>query len=285
MKRRKWTWVLLLIVCAVAFFGYRIWKGKVSDTIPPVISISQDEQLLEVSAYAPREVLLQGVTARDDRDGDVTETLVVEKIDQIREDGTVTVTYAAFDRSGNVTKIQRQVRYTDYVGPRFTLSRSLIFVYPNNFDVMDFVGAEDALDGDISHRVKATSVDGTAVTTEGVHMVRFRVTNSLGDTRELQIPVEVCTSGKYTGNLSLTEYLIYLPRGAEFNARDYLDTYLLYGKTTDLKVGMDENMELKTTGVVNTEEPGTYPVSYYVSVTQGSAVYTGYAKLIVVVEG
>ena len=42
------------------------------------------------------------MTAEDERDGDVTDSLVVQEISGFNEDGTRTVTFAAVDRSGNV---------------------------------------------------------------------------------------------------------------------------------------------------------------------------------------
>lgn len=47
--------------------------------------------------------LLKGVSAIDDVDGDVTESIVIEKLART-SDGNILVTYAALDSSNNVTK-------------------------------------------------------------------------------------------------------------------------------------------------------------------------------------
>lgn len=67
--------------------------------------------------------LLAGVTATDAEDGDVTASLLVEGISGRNDDGTVQVTYAAFDSNHHVTKATRAVRYTDYT-KRASRSRS-----------------------------------------------------------------------------------------------------------------------------------------------------------------
>ena len=120
--------ILLSIVmaAAIALFGaYLVMTRNFKDTTPPVITV--EEQMLEISVKDDRDILMTGITAMDNRDGDVTASLLVESVYGITEDHETTVTYAAFDRAGNVSKIQRKVRYTDYREPRFELDASLCF--------------------------------------------------------------------------------------------------------------------------------------------------------------
>ena len=282
MIKKNWKLLVLAALCLVALAGYRMYDGWRTDTVAPKITVS-DSGVPEMSVYAP-EALLEGVTATDDRDGDVTASIVVENVSDIKKDGTVTVTYAAFDSSGNVAKTQRTVRYTDYEPPRFTLRESLDFVYNTGFDVLDVVGAVDLLDGDIGYRVKATATDAASINTEGVHNVRFWVSNSLGDTSELVLPVEVYYSGRYNAQLKLTDYLLYLDSGEAFDPMDYLREYIAGGEDTSLTNGIPAGLTLETEGRVDTNNPGVYVISYTVSSTRGSTLYEGYARLIVVVE-
>ena len=283
MIKKNWKLLILVAVCIGILVGYRIFDSLHTDSTAPKITIS-DSGIPEMSVYAT-EALLEGVTATDDRDGDVTSSIVVEHVGGIMDDGTVTVTYAAFDSSGNVAKAQRTVCYTDYESPRFTLRKSLDFVYGTNFDVLDVVGAVDLLDGDIGYRVKATSMDAASINTEGVHNIQFRVSNSLGDLVELVLPVEVYYSGRYNAQLYLTEYLLYLEVGETFNPKDYLQEYIARGEGTDLTKRIPESVSVEMEGRVDTATPGVYVVSYNASSTQGNTLYEGYARLIVVVEG
>ena len=282
--RKNGLLITLLIICLLLFGAYLFYDRTVSDNIPPEITISEGEQILQVSVLDDRQMLLQGVSAQDDRDGDVTKWILVESVDQLNDEDQVVVTYAAFDRSGNVSKAQRTVQYTDYAGPRFTLSQPLVFPHNAWFDVLQVIGAEDAVDGDIDHRVKATLLDESSITNEGIHNVRFRVTNSLGDTEELVVGVEVYPAGKYNATLTLNRYIVYLPVGAEFSAKSYLDSFMVYGQTFSLEEGLPENIQLQLEGIVNTAEPGVYPVSYTVSREWGSQKNVGFSKLIVIVE-
>lgn len=283
MKDKKWIYLMLIVLCIAVFFGYRSFDRVRTDSRAPEISVGT--QQLQVSVHDPEELLLQGVTARDNRDADVTDSLVVENVRLLQADGTAVVTYAAFDRSGNVAKAQREILYTDYESPRFTLNRSLTFAHGTGFDIMDVVGARDLLDGDISHRVRATAMDDVAISNQGIHDVQFRVTNTLGQTVELTLPVEVYASGLYDARVTLTDYLVYLDAGAAFHPNQYLDSFALGSEKTELARGIPEELTVRITGEVDTGVPGVYPVAYKISMIRGTNVFTGYAKLIVVVEG
>ena len=224
--------VLLLMILAVAvglFAGYHIWVHNRLDTVGPVITI--DDGLLEISVEESEEALLTGIHATDDRDGDVTASILVESILGIHDDNVTTVTYAAFDRAGNVTKIQRQVRYKDYVSPRFVLHGSLTFPYGSGFDLLEYIGAMDVIEGDIGRRVHATLVSDTKnIDSQGRHRVKLQVSNDLGDTVSIILPVEVYDSEWYLADVQLSDYLIYLERGASFDPEAYLEKFIFRGE-------------------------------------------------------
>ncbi len=289
MKRRNWICLILIVGCLAVFFGYRSVTQLASDHVAPEIFM---EESLELSVNDPQSVLLQGVTARDDRDGDVTDSLLVEKVKLVDKSGKMRVTYAAFDSAGNVAKAAREVQYTDYHSPRFSLSAPLLFTQYSSVDVLSLLTVEDLLDGDISHRARATLLDNTSINTPGTHDVEFRVTNSLGETVELVLPVEVRASGSYEAKLTLTEYLVYLNAGEAFQAKNYLKTFTRGTTETSLTAGLPQNYVLKTEGTVDTGTPGVYSVSYTVTYTKVNETnpslnqsYSAVSKLIVVVEG
>ena len=205
MKKRNWLLLLLIVLCLAAFFGYRKLDQLRTDTRAP--QIHMDEQPLEVSVRDDKSALLAGVTASDNVDGDVTASLVVERVNLTDSDGSISVSYAAFDSAGNVAKAKREGRYTDYERPRFTLNAPLVYTVDHSFDVLSNVGAVDAIDGDIQHRVRATTKGTSSIMALGSHMVQFQVTNSLGDTVSETFPVEVISSGIYNAALELTDYL------------------------------------------------------------------------------
>ncbi len=281
MKKANLICIVLILACAVTFLGYRVLSDLQTDVKAPEIHIQGE---LALSVQEPREALLQGVTAKDDRDGDVTASLVVEST-TMGEDGTVKVVYAAFDAAGNVARAYRRVTYSDYRGPRFSLRGPLVFSNNTSFDVLTQITAFDDMDGNITRRIRATSLTDRSVLEVGIHEVCFRVTNDLGDKVELTLPVEVVPAQAYQASLSLTDYLIYLDTGSKFNARDYLYGFTILDEFTYLRGSFPEELTLKISGTVDTSAPGIYPVSYTVTGMLREEPYTAYSKLIVIVEG
>ena len=286
MKKKNLLLLVPITLSAALFLGYRAWDSLRTDDTPPQISIS--EESIQLSVSDPNSILLQGVTAQDDRDGDVTDSLLVERITKADGSGAIEVTIAAFDRSGNVAKATRAASYTDYQSPRFTLDRPLLFSYGSSFDLLAAIGAEDPADGDIQHRVRATSLDDTTVSSIGDHQVEFRVTNSLGDTVRVTLPVTVYYADTYGMKVELTDYLVYLKTGSAFNAKDYLLQATRGNVSVSLQGGRPDNYSVRITGDVNTGVPGVYPVDYTVTHTQqatgGTQYTTGFSRLIVIVE-
>lgn len=290
MKRKNWLLVLLILGCLAALYGYRTMVLLKTDNEPPQIEIPQETA--EFSVHDPRSALVRGITATDKTDGDVTASLVVENVRLLDSDGTIRVDYAAFDKSGNVEKAHRTARYTDYESPRFTLEGPLAYTYGSNFDVLSTVGAVDAVDGDIQHRVRATTLEESSVAITGTHQIQFQVTNSLGDTVSYVFPVEIYPADAYNATLELTDYILYMKTGESFVASRYLKSFILQGEETNLRAGVPRDFSLKTTGTVDTSQPGTYSVDLRLTYTQRHDTnpdldrkYTAYSKLIVVVEG
>lgn len=275
--------LLMILALAVALFGsYYLWIHNRLDVTGPVITL--EEEILHLSVGDGDEALLRGVTATDDRDGDVTASLLVESVTGISEEGLTTVVYAAFDGAGNVSKLSRQICYTDYVSPRFVLFRALRFPYGTNFDVLEYVGAEDVLEGDIRRRVHATLVSDTRSVNElGTHIVRFQVTNSLGDTVELDLPVEVYDPQWFNASVSLDTYLLYLEKGDAFDAEDHLKSFVIRGDEIDISRRIPTDIVCEVNGQVNTRVPGVYEVGYVLSRQVNTQTFTGQTSLIVIV--
>lgn len=284
MKKSRIVLQCLVLAAAIAAFGvYWMFSNARSDTTGPEITV--DDSLLELSVQDPSSMLLQGITAYDQRDGDVTASILVESVYGISADHVTTVTYAAFDRAGNVTKAQRNIRYTDYTPPKFTLDCSLAVPRDSTINILDCIGAEDVLDGDIRRRVRTTIVSDTGtLRDEGVHQVQLRVTNSLGDMAEIIVPVEIYSADKYNAELALSKYILYLSQGEQFEPKDYLLSLSYYGTVIGLGGTLPDGVTLKTNDQVNVNEPGVYTVSYTVSYTVRETEYTGYAKLVVIIE-
>lgn len=282
MKKKSFILQCFVLVLAIAIFvGYNMFIDFTTDSKGPEIAVP--EELLELSVEDPQSALLQGVTARDNRDGDVTDSVIVENVYGLTDGNVVTVTYAAFDRSGNVTKATRQVRYTDYHSPKLVINRSLAL--SAGIDIMNYISATDVFEGDIGRRVRGTIVSDTgSLASIGTHEVEFQVYNSIGDTVKLRVPVEVYSPDKYNAKVELKENLVYLSEREMFDYDSYLSSFSYNSVEYDLSNGVPADLNVTVKGSVNTWSPGVYPVTYTVTRIYGQMIYTGYAMLVVVVE-
>ena len=109
MKKLKVFSVILLITSIGAFVAFQGYTRMIQDKKPPVVSCDSSE--LKVSVKAKEKDLLKGVTAKDSRSGDVSDTLVVENMSEFTDKGKRTVTYAAVDKSMNVGRAERTLVY------------------------------------------------------------------------------------------------------------------------------------------------------------------------------
>ena len=136
----------LFILTLLAFCGLRIYRRLTVDVTPPVITCSTDS--IDVSVTAGEEALLQGVMASDDRDGDLTDQILIKGVTPALADSSAQVTYIVFDSANNMATVTRTVRYTDYQAPRFALSRPLVYPLGQTVTLLDRLTASDVLDGD-----------------------------------------------------------------------------------------------------------------------------------------
>lgn len=286
MKKRNWIYLVLIALCIGVWAAYWAIDQMGTDHRAPEIITSADAPA--VSVLEPASAFLQGVTATDNVDGDVTGSLVVESVKLLDTDGTVELTYAAFDAAGNVAKVRQQAKYTDYESPRFSLNQTLAFSQNTNVDLFQYIAATDKVEGDISHRIRITSLDQNSLSAPGTYDVELRVNNSLGDSVKLIVPVEIYQAGSYGATVELTDYLVYLPVGADFYAKNYLSAFIRSGNRVSLRNHIPSEYSLHVIGEVDTDTPGVYQVAYRVTeLPQNSSAKSvvGYSKLIVVVEG
>lgn len=103
-KKVAITTVIVIFVAIIAIIFY---ESVISDNEGPKIVIGEVQEITYTEGE-DKSILLQNVTAVDDRDGDVTASLIVSRI---TNEGYVY--YAAGDKSGNVTesKDSRKINY------------------------------------------------------------------------------------------------------------------------------------------------------------------------------
>ena len=238
--------VLIFAVVSLLFFGTRLYLSWTADHTPPVLVCDSD--VLEISLGASQDTLLSGVTASDNRDGDLTDQILIKGVSQLITADTAKVTYIVFDSSNNMATVQRPLRYLNYEKPRFSLSAPLVFTAGEQIRLLPFLSASDLVDGDLSHSIRVTN-HNMDTSRPGRYHVTLQVTNSLGDTESLPVSVLVREQLPADPALTLSEYIVYLEQGDTFSPTAFILTPADPGS-------------VEVESAVDPETPGTYEVSY-----------------------
>lgn len=298
----------LALTAAVLVLARWSWRQfRDADTVGP--NLEMDDTIIRISVSDPRVTLLRGVTAYDAKDGDVTDSLVVEGLSGFIAPDTRTVTVAAFDSDNNVSKATRTLVYTDYRPAVFSLTDALRFpVGATQQAILAAVGVTDAIDGDISDSVTFAAGSVINVDTAGDYRVTLEVSNSAGDTFTLPVTVTIYepTAFNLSPKLWLTDYIVYTRVGESLDPLAYVDhmtykgvDYAITGERGTFLVDTSDMtrdelaafraeepaLDVSLIGVVdmtNCNYPGVYEIQYSLADGDGNR---GRVTLTVVVEG
>ncbi|MDM8247304.1 hypothetical protein QUW49_01415 [Lacrimispora saccharolytica] len=292
MRKAKAASILLFVISLVLFLYCIFVREGGQDQSGPQIQIDQQE--IQVSIAAGEEELLQGITATDRKDGDVTESLAVESRSNFIEKGRRKISIVAFDSDNHVARAEREIVYTDYTSPVFSLDSPLRFSTEAE-NLLTGLHAQDCLDGDISNKIQVSFQDNLYSLTPGQYQATYSVANSAGDVKNLPVTVEIYDAAQeiQPPTLTLSQYLINLSVGEGFDPWGYLDSVTInrsqYVKGEDgiLRNGMNEEEILDSSAIqienpVDTNTPGVYEVIYSVYDEDG---VQGTVRLIVSVNG
>ena len=239
--------VFALVCAAFAAAGvFSVMTFLRSDRTPPVISVSSqmtcDPELTDAE-------LLAGVVARDETDGDVSGSLVVESYTFDPQTGTGIVVYAARDGSNNVGKFTRTLEAPegfaaeDGFAPPITETATEAEIDTLTVTVTERkAGVEE--ETETESETETETETETAAETE---------TETETETEEMQ------ETNPGAPKLTLTQHSVHLKKGDTFNPVAYVsaieDDYdNIYNLWRDIQV----------TGEYDTTEEGTYTLHYYV---------------------
>lgn len=210
-------------------------------------------QILEISVRDGEEALLADVTATDAQDGDLTSRVQILSVSKLITGDTAKVTYLVFDSDDNMHSLTRQIHYTDYKRPVFAIDQPLVYSKNEAITLLDRLTVMDVLDGDITESVRVSTLSATS--DSEVYTVSLQVTNSMGDTARITLPVILQEGTSYRPEIHLSKQLVYLEQGAAFSASGYIVGVTYPG-------GRSETTDVQITGEVDTQTPGTYMVYY-----------------------
>ncbi|BFL47573.1 immunoglobulin-like domain-containing protein [Lactonifactor longoviformis] len=246
--------ILILAGCIIITAGVACLVYT-TDREGPVIQIDETTDLTYTEGQ-DKEELLRGVTAIDKKDGDVSDTLMVESIVPALSGNKATVTFVAVDKHNNVTKYQCEINYQGAAGADTEAPPE-----DQNTDTEAKDTAEDTPDtGEETPEAQET-----------------------GGAPESQAPpadeTEAAISQLPEGSpaFRLTEHQITLKKGTKFNYMDYIREI-----TDDKDSREDLYRKIRVSGEVKTSQAGTYEVSY--SVTDSDGHQSNVEKLQVTVE-
>ena len=292
MRRLRLLIVVFFLGVFAVFLTTNIREYLNSDSKAPEISAPSDT--IKASVSVSDEELLQGMEAKDNLDGNVTDSLVVVSKSKFIAPNTRHVTYAAFDQNNNVGTYTRRLVYTDYHSPRFSLKEPFRFVEGNSsYDYLRFIRAEDCLDGNLTPQIKITFGEKEAASGSSiVQKVNIQVTNSAGDTATLELIASFEDYDSYSkASPALSEYIIYVPCGEHPELRAYLDGIWTAGNTRRFAdLGFEPEDVSIYDGDVDYNTPGIYQATFRLSrATQNATGGTyrtefGTATMIIVVE-
>lgn len=222
--------VLVLVLAAGA-----AWIVIEQDREGPTITVDDAEKLSWHSGMDKSE-LLSGVTALDDVDGDVTDSLVVESIKQNMEtEDKVFVTYAAKDSSNNVTKITRSVDYKD-------------------------AAEEDAGEG--SDESSAEDAEGNEAQADD-EAAEAAADPEAKAAAERDVAIEALPEG--APHFYLKQHYVTLKAGESFDKLSWVEDI---SDTKDSREHLFRYISIE--GDVNTSTPGTYELKYHAIDSDGN---------------
>lgn len=269
---KKWSkskkiLVMLPVISVLLLVVFLLCTWLLSDTEAPVITCP--ESVLKADVAITEEELLQGVTAQDNRDGDLSDSIVVEQLSALGKKNTRRVTYAVMDLSGNVGRATRTIRYKNYEKPRIRLKAPLRVSGLEQLETpLQWIEADSVLDGDLTTKVKYNFLNNTSLAGKGTYKIEYRVNDSAGSSTIIPTVLEIYDAQEEPIQLELREYITYLSKGDTFSPKSYYE-------------GASEWGELSIDSNVDMSEPGVYHVEYLL---QGAEGRIGRTRLIVVVE-
>ena len=267
----------VLSVIVHGFFDIREMIGR--DTEPPVISADSDE--ITVSVNSSNEDFLAGMQATDNKDGDVTDSLVVvAKLDFIQK-GTFKVNYAAFDNANNVATYIRRATYTDYRSPHFTADSPLRYDASASSTMLNNIHVDDVLDGDITANIRITY--GTA---EGnKRPAVLQITNSAGDTAVISVNAYMeDRMDAAVPTPALDQYILYTGTGERIDPEDHVIGVYQNGMIREFEENSTYSIDDISwdDSTVDYETPGEYIITY--SLFDEDDELLGTTELYVIVE-
>ena len=250
---------ITLTVIAVVLTALSVLTVVLSDSKGPVITVEQ-RSITYVNGD-DKTSLLDGVSAYDANDGDVTVSLIVKDITVLNSGDTAKVTYAARDNRNNISEAYRIVTYVD---------SSEYYSEPD-----DEAMFQEAVEEEVTREEETsenTEAQATEEQAEPVEEATEETTEEATEEpkaeeepqkeekpEESERPQPKATDKKpedKTPKITLKQKSVNINVGQTFNPSDYIKS-----KENASSIAID--------GAINVMAPGTYPLTFKVTGPDG----------------
>lgn len=231
-----------LIVLWLALFAGTAAVMVTSDRKGPEIAVPSGADVTYEEG-SDTALLLEGVTATDDRDGDVTDSVVIENIFPNDDSTGASVIYAAKDSHNNVTKVTRRVNYKaagDVAAPEENTEA----------EGSDAAPAENA---------EAEGSDAAPAAEEA------QQNDTEGVKNETNAKMEIEALPSESPRMYLNTYETTVKAGSELDKISYIKEI-----TDDADSQETLFTDIQVDGEVDTATPGDYTLTYHVTDSNGN---------------
>lgn len=228
--------VVLLFCASLAVYGAaRYYDYQNHDSVPPEIKIVGEQ--IDYNVQEPETTpIMEGVTATDNRDGDITSQVVVENMGPLLSDLTREVTYVVCDSYNNIARASRKIRLRKYSSPRWLIEDQLRFSTKESVNLADYIFASDYIDENISNRIRCTSGFFYTTPTPGGYDMSFQVTNSASDTSYIDVFVEIydAEDTSYLPRIQLKKNIVNVKKDGTLDPYYMLEYVTCAGRTYEI---------------------------------------------------
>lgn len=250
-----------LIILLLLLVSYQVILNKNTQTNHGNVPlINSDVEEIQIPCQYEKEDLLQGLSAYDVEDGDITEKILIGGFSDFTERGVSSLEYAVYDKDGNIATFNRKVVFSDYTPPKISVSDPCVFKPTEdtyNIPSLNLVGW-DKLDGDVTKYILITDTD-VDFSEPGKYTASVHLKNNFGDEVSMDLPIHVLDYGQNGYTIELKEPLIYVDKGDAVNPEDYIAA--IRNEYTS-KIAPVEDYILTINSNVDTSVDGIYEIQF-----------------------
>ena len=304
LRKTRIAVIFIFILTVAGYSAFTFHEKKNADQTRPIIKM--DSPSIVISVKDEENAIFQGMTAYDEKDGNVSENFIVENLSNFYEKGKRTAYIAVFDYDNHVNKITRDVIYAYYEEPIFELTAPFDYQTRENSSALTIqeltekMSVVDSIDGNVTGRVRLLSDYTLNAAIAGEYPMEFQVTNSAGYVSRLPVTVRIYDEREEakSPSIKLSKYLINVEKGTEIDPGSYVNALeidgIVYIRSKDSNsfaaetdgrntepLSIDLSSVTIDASAYDKDTTGTYEIQYHMTDPDGDV---GVARLYVVVR-